>query len=95
MKWNEPDSAELLSARGVERKMYHRLPNVPMCMASKPREKSVMRTLRVNMRLKGNLTVFRLIGGGFGAVRVGDGIGVSCNSISGANGLYGESSVGI
>jgi hypothetical protein len=54
-----------------------------------------MRTLRVNMRLKGNLTVFRLIGGGFGAVRVGDGIGVSCNSISGANGLYGESSVGI
>src|ERR1700760_1362855 len=95
VKWNVPDFAELLSARGVDRNMYHRLPNVPICIASKPREKSVMITLRVNMRLNGNLAVLRLIGGGFGAVRVGDGVGVSCNSISGANGLYGESSVGI
>jgi hypothetical protein len=50
-------------------------------------------TLRVKICRKGSLVTFFLITGGLGATRVGDVRGVSCNSTSEENELYGESSV--
>jgi hypothetical protein len=49
----------------------------------------------VKIRLNGNFATFRFTDGGLIVARVGDDKGVSCSSTSGANGLYGESSVGI
>lgn len=51
------ESRWAFETRSAERKTYHRFVKVPICIASSPRERSVMSTLRVKMRWKGSFRV--------------------------------------